>query len=241
MTTTQGMPFGWNAEAVTAWAAMLTALIALAAALFARAQVREARTLREEQAQPFVIVDIEPSPNAMSFLELVVSNIGNTLARDVTFHFDPPLRRAWKPDMDPNDWSIFKDGIPSFPPGRSFRMLFDIGHERHSAGYGKDRHTVTVTFKGPRGQELEPLTYILDPAYIMEPNRLGVRTVHHVAEHLDKIAKRMERWSRHDSLRVLSYDGDALAAREIAEEEEYQRQRREAIEKGQPEPDPFDD
>jgi hypothetical protein len=233
--------FGVHPEVLTAVAAVVTALIALAAAWYARGQVRESRLLREEQAQPFVIVDMEPSPHASSFIELVVANLGHTLARDVTFKFDPPLRRAYSRGVDPNEWSIFKDGIPSFPPGKMFRMLFDIGHERFNAGLHADKYAVTVEFKGPRGQYMEPLTYILDGRYYFDPNRLGVRTIHTVAQELEKVSRTLQGWQDRGTLGVTAYDGDKRREQETAEVEQFERARRAALEAGEPEPQPWDD
>lgn len=45
----------------TALGTIVTALVAVAAAIFAFMQVREIRRTREEQVRPFVVVDIQPS------------------------------------------------------------------------------------------------------------------------------------------------------------------------------------
>jgi hypothetical protein len=169
-------------------------VVALVAAFVAWRQVREARRLREEQAQPFVVVDIEPNPNDLQVLELVVANIGNTLARDVKISFDPPLSRAFRSENDPNEWAIFKDGIPSFPPHKSYRFWLDIGHERKTAGIHDVKYNVTVAMNGPRGQRLDSLSYVVDLSPYYGPNFMGVKTLHHAAKALEALAKDFHEW-----------------------------------------------
>jgi hypothetical protein len=68
----------WTAERVIALAAVGQLVVLVAAALFARAQVREARELRAEQARPFVVVDFELDRRPL--INLVVANLGKTMA-----------------------------------------------------------------------------------------------------------------------------------------------------------------
>jgi hypothetical protein len=56
-------------------------------------QVREARRLREQQSRPFVVIDFDIERGVVeTYLE--VANLGNSLARDVTFEITPPLASA---------------------------------------------------------------------------------------------------------------------------------------------------
>jgi hypothetical protein len=84
-----------NHPTITDWLTAIgtvgTLLIAAAAAIVAFRQLREARQLREDQAQPFVIVDVEPSAVSRHFINLIIRNTGRTLARDATIKFKPPI------------------------------------------------------------------------------------------------------------------------------------------------------
>src|SRR5215211_8561973 len=82
--------------AVEALSTAVTAFVAVAAAIFAFVQVRQARLLRVEQSRPFVVANFEPSPGSHRNIELVIENIGTTIATDVTIEFDPPLEAAEK-------------------------------------------------------------------------------------------------------------------------------------------------
>jgi hypothetical protein len=71
----------WTANRVAAAAATGQLLVLVLAALYARAQVREARKLRQDQARPSVVVDFEPEQSPC--MNLVVANPGKTMARNV--------------------------------------------------------------------------------------------------------------------------------------------------------------
>ena len=81
--------------AIGALGTVATAAVALVAARFAFAQVKEARRLREERSRPFVVVDVQPSSDWSNLLNLVVENVGATVAYDVAMTFDPPIRPRW--------------------------------------------------------------------------------------------------------------------------------------------------
>lgn len=146
--------------------AIVTVLVLAAAAIFAGRQVREARRFREAQFRPFVILDFS---YFNMFAELTITNIGTTLARDVTFDFDPPLKTAL--DDDPKyghvlaDSYMFREGIPSLPPGKLITIVFDKEPERSKAGL-PDRYDVVVTYRDPFGHE-----YDRDPPIVLD---LGV-------------------------------------------------------------------
>jgi hypothetical protein len=77
----------WTVERVVALATTGQLLVLVAAALYARAQVREARELRRDEARPYVVVDLEP--DRPPFMNLVVANLGRTMARNVRIETDP--------------------------------------------------------------------------------------------------------------------------------------------------------
>ena len=105
---------GTNWSQVAAWAAWATVAIYIVIGLFAWRQVREARTLREEQARPFVIVDFEPG----FLVYLTVENLGRTMARDVSIHFDKPLTSSHQGRRELDESPLFREPIPALPQAR---------------------------------------------------------------------------------------------------------------------------
>jgi hypothetical protein len=130
------------------WAG-LTFLALLGAAGLAFWQVSEAKRLREAQARPFVVVDFVVERG--SEIYIVVSNIGETMARDVGLTFDPELTSSL--DSHPNitpprELKPLRERIPSLPPGKQIPMLFDIFHERDAAIH-PDLYRVTIRLHAP--------------------------------------------------------------------------------------------
>ncbi len=84
------LPEAWSAIAawVSAVATLVTASIAIAAAVIARKQLGEARRVREEQAQPYVAVFMADSA-VNKFQDLVIRNFGTTAAKDIAVNIEP--------------------------------------------------------------------------------------------------------------------------------------------------------
>jgi hypothetical protein len=80
-------PWEWTASD---WAG-LQFVVLVVAALVAYRQVSEARRLREEQARPFVLIDVVVWN---TIAEFTITNSGATIARNVRFEFNPPLKSS---------------------------------------------------------------------------------------------------------------------------------------------------
>jgi hypothetical protein len=107
------------AAAIAAAAATGQLIVLVVAAIFAKRQVEEARRLREAQARPFVTIDFHVE---RTLVFLTIANLGQSLARDVRFLFDPPLRSS-SDDAQPNlppltSTKIFAEGIPTAGTGQ---------------------------------------------------------------------------------------------------------------------------
>lgn len=211
----------WSPEAWTALAAWVTATIASAAGVIAVRQLREARRLRVEQAQPYVAAFMEPSGGVdAGFVDLVVRNFGTTSAMNVRVEIDPAPQRAaggsvqavWLPD-----------GIPVLVPGQEWRTLWDFAPRRAKVGLA-DRHDVAVLFTDTEGRELR-LPYVLDWSVYSEQMQVTIYGVHHAAKALRGIEKKLGKWQEgiHGGLAVTMRDGDAKDARRREEIDGLQR------------------
>lgn len=185
----------WASETsifVAAVAEAVTAVIAVAAAIFAWLQVREARRSREAQTQPFVVVDIEPGRVWMNWLTLVIENVGPTLAKEVKVTFDPPLTTTVKDNLLP-DSTLLLEGIAALPPGRRVETLFDLSHDRLQQGLPM-RYRVTVSFLDFRGRAQESLPYDIDLSYLYDLEKIGEKNVHDLVNEVAKLRKELEQW-----------------------------------------------
>jgi hypothetical protein len=186
-----GWLLGWlSAERVVAVAAVGQLVVLVAAALYARAQVREARDLREEQARPFVVVDFDIS--APPTIRLAISNIDKTVARDVRVRIDPPLQSSLDKDGDRRaDLRMLNEPIPMMPPGKVYSTLFDVFIHDDLPG----RYEATVSYRGDRGREYPPETYPLDLSLYGDLEPEWQKTIKDLHEELRKIGGTLERWS----------------------------------------------
>jgi len=196
----------WSPQAWAALAAWFTVAIAVGGGVIAFYQLRDAKRLRREQAQPYVAVfmehDVAVDPR---HADLVVQNFGTTAAHNVRVEIDPTPQRAttgeevWLPDC-----------IPVLVPGQEWRTLWDFAPTRAETEL-PDRHEATVHFEDSRGKPFQ-YSYTLDwGAY---RNRMHITTygMHHAAEALRKIEEKLGSWQEsdvHGGLAVTIRDGDA--------------------------------
>ncbi len=181
------LPEAWSAIAawVSAVATLVTASIAIAAAVIARKQLGEARRVREEQAQPYVAVFMADSA-VNKFQDLVIRNFGTTAAKDIAVKIEPIPSRASTAEEGYGEVWLPKE-IPTLVPGQEWRTLWDFTPTRVAQGL-PDQHTAIVTFEDSQGTRFE-LSYDLD--WGATRNRMSVReyTVHDGAKALRDMSK----------------------------------------------------
>lgn len=183
----------------------MTAVVAIVAAGFVWVQVRQAKQLREEQAKPFVVVKFELSAVSNQAINLVVENIGKTLARDVRIAFDRPLESAAR-SRGIHEAKLFKDGIPVMPPGMRLETLFDFGPQRKDSSLPMT-YRATVSYQGVR-RKREDEEYVLDMEVFYGLDKLVEYGIHDAAKSLSEIHKTLRSWSSSGRLKVSARDED---------------------------------
>lgn len=202
-----------TADQWSAVGSVATALVGLVALVFVPIQLSQARELREEQAQPYVVVDLMLSDVSNRHINLVVENIGRTLARNVRLTFDPPLNSSkLKDELDLSRTALMRHGIPTLPPGKRVQALFDEVDGRAKAQLPME-YKVKVDFRDSRNRSDHALEYILDLTHIYGLANIREYGVHDAAKALTKVATEVERWTAHfNGIRVYvqseAVDGD---------------------------------
>lgn len=203
---------------IGAAAAVFTLLVALWALNYARSQVEEAKSAREqarelevEKSQPYVVLFMEPSAAEQQFLDLVVRNYGQTAAHDIRFDVGPELKRSARAATgDGYEPVVLPEVLPILVPGQEWRIFWDSGLERPESDL-PDRYTGEVRYVGLNNTELTT-PVVLDWAIYKGRNWLEVYGIHHAAKALRDIRDQQKKWSessRSGGLRVYSRDGDA--------------------------------
>lgn len=216
------------------WAA-LTFVVLAVTALVALRQAREARKLREAQARPFVIVDFHPWN---TFIDLTIKNIGSTLASDVRFVFEPQLTSTLDGRRERlAELTLFRDGIPSLPPGKEISTLFDQFPGRIQQGLPLT-HTVEVSYHGATRRKPYTERIVLDLAMYVGTGRINRYGLDDIHRRLKEIADNVKRWTDSGGLKIVTTEDQRERARELMERSEArQKAHAEEGESGTTEPD----
>ena len=224
---------GPDAATVSATAAAVTALVAVAALWFAWNQVKEARAAREltqdldiKRSQPYVVAFIEESGATQLALDLVIKNFGPTAARNVTVEIEPWPQRTGQTARD-----VSPVGIPELPvlaPGQEWRTLWVWTPDRDDSGL-PNRHEGFVDFEGLHDEKMRT-PIVLDVDIYKPRHYVQVRGVHDVAEALRDMSLNQKKWTEglNGPLSVLTRDGHAKDEREAKLAAEFRRRRAEA-------------
>jgi hypothetical protein len=168
-------------------------LLLVVAAVYARSQLSEARELRDAQIRPFVVIDLD-SPQR-PFVELVVKNIGTTMARDVRFDFDPvPASTMKRTSLD--HLKMYSEGIATLPPGKEIRTLFDNAITRFKAEL-PDVYRVQVSYKDHEGRRSFEESIDLDFGIYWNRASVTRHGLHEIHKQLDSISTELSKWTAH--------------------------------------------
>lgn len=178
----------------------LQLVVLIVAAVVAWRQVQEARTLREEQNRPFVVMDFDVDD---PWIFVTVTNLGTSLARDVSFEITPPLQSSLD---DTPELTMITNGIRTLPPNKVYKTFWD-GFIQRSDTDLPDHYGVVVSYTDEKGKRKfsEPLD--LDLGIYKGFSVLVRKDIHHVHEILKSIHGEMKKWTAGSrGLAVLSPD-----------------------------------
>lgn len=227
---------GITADEWTAAATWLTAIVAATAAIVAKSQLKEARDLRRDQAEatlrqieearrlqreeaaPYVVVYCEENPAGNGLFDLIIKNVGRTVATDIRVTADPPLERAAFSDP-----VRLPDVLPVLVPGGQYRSFWDMA-AKHYEKRLVTRHEISVTYADSQGEVCATLSYVLDWD-VFAPPAVTAYGMHDAAKALREMNATLKHMTDASGLTVWARDGDA---RQQRIREDYQRRQRAA-------------
>jgi hypothetical protein len=203
-------------ETVIAVATAVQAAVVVVAAVIAWGQVREARALRIDQAQPYVIVYLKETAASRHLVDLVIENVGRTAARDVRISITPPPKSALDQGDDSDRfarWGALRDGIDTLAPRQRLSSLFDGLIQRFPSDLPR-KYDVTVRFRDDRGDRPHEYHYTLDFDTYFGAQFVAEKGIHDAARALEEILKRVTAWTANlDGVRVYNVDSDVYDRR----------------------------
>jgi hypothetical protein len=178
--------------AVTAIATGATALVAVAAAIFALRQLSDARKVRIDEARPYIVVDFEDSPATPVIIDFVIKNLGRTAAYDVEMVWDPkPVESLAGRDDEFANVRMFREPILMIAPGRELRIFFDSRMERTPDKGLPSLYTLTVRYAASK--DLGKLSFTEEFKLDLDSREGGTYVealgIHHAAKALQDLTK----------------------------------------------------
>lgn len=187
------------------WEAFGTCLAAFAAVAglgFAGFQLWRDRRVREEQAQPSVVLFMDVTPERGTQVDVVVRNFGQTPATDVRIIPDRPLTAAAQAVSATPRTVWLPESIPTLAPGQEWRTVWDYGVRRFKSGSAvRDDHEfeVQVSFQGMKGTQRRSTSSVLDWRQVFDPDAddgihySEVKSLNDVVRKLDEIASAVQK------------------------------------------------
>lgn len=202
-------------------------LVLIAAAIYARSQLKEAKVLRQEQIRPFVVIDLQGTRKP--FFDLVVKNIGKTMAREVSFEFEPQLKSTM--GHANLELKMFTQGISTLAPGKQIKTLFEKGPSRFESEL-PDTYAVTVRYSDQTGKRNFEESMDLD--FGLYWNRLSVTLydIHDVHKQLSAIADELAKWTATPGGGILEVTPKDMRDRQAATEKQLEEYRAEQESEG---------
>lgn len=198
-------PSAWTPETWAAAAAWATVVVYGGLFLYAGKQVKEARKLREDQARPWVVAYFDVD----WLTDIVIENIGTTVARDVEVRFDPPLASTFSRPWPWEESTLLTDGIKTLPPRQRVAIPFDGTIERFNRDDLPLKYTAHLTYKGRQRKPLTD-TYVLDLA-VYKGTKPPPEGLPEVVKALKALVSNTKRWSDGSGgLRVQASNRDRL-------------------------------
>ncbi len=210
----------WKPDDWSALAAWVTAAVAVAAGWIALGQLGEARRLRLEQAQPYVVLFMEPSAADPKFIDLVVRNLGATAARDVELTISPTAQRSLQGGGCEDVW--LPTSLPVLVPNQEWRTFWDFTPERSAADL-PNRYEAQVAYKDSQGKESFSTPSVLDWSTYKGRQWMTAYGLHDIGKAAREINKTLGKWQEDHR------GGLAVFVRDGAAKDERQRERMEAL------------
>lgn len=210
--------WGMSAGGWTALAGVCGVLLALGAALVGGWQLAEARRLRIERAQPYVVVYADVSPASSVVFDLVIKNFGRTPATNVRVQIKPALGRAAYDD----ELVELPAAIPTLVPGQEWRTFWDTQMARKDSSL-PNSYAVEVRFSDATGKPAYCLQFELDWHASTHRDVVDVSSFHDAVKALQDIRTILKNATPRGALNVLAHDGDARDEQERARFEQRRR------------------
>lgn len=177
----------------TAWTGIYTLItfgllvVAVVAATYARNQWVEARKASREASRPYVIITTEPSGASQQLFDLVVANIGQRPALDVTIKLDPPPLRVRETEgHEIAKAKMLNEPIAMIAPAQQLRAFYDSHIDRNGVEAVPSMHRVSLSYRDSSGHKYSESS-VVDIEAMKGTMNTSVQSIHDIGTALGKI------------------------------------------------------
>lgn len=166
------------------------AIATLGMAYYSKKSIDEMKISRKEENKANILFYVEQKEFNLNF---IIKNIGKTMAKDVKIRSTPEFK--YDDTGEFNFDSIFKNTIPSFPPGFEIKFSFNdtvyLLNEAESLIYH-----ISISFKDIYDETVKE-DFIIDFNYLKGlfmkvPNDID-SSLHHINKNIEKMTKEQDR------------------------------------------------
>jgi hypothetical protein len=184
----------WSGATALATVGML--VVAVVASVYAkrqwessREQIEDSRRAAVEASRPYVTATLEASAASEMIQNLVVRNVGQRPALEVTVHLTPPPVRAREAEQHRlADTRMLNEPIAMLAPGQELKTFFDSSLERQDRTDLPDRYEVELRYKDSSDRMYIEHS-VLDVAASKGALTVQVRSLHDLAVSVQKIER----------------------------------------------------
>jgi hypothetical protein len=148
---------------------------------------------KKERQRPRIVVFLEQREDWLNFVDLVIANYGQGLAKEVTFKLKGDINLI-SGTKKLSELSIIKYGFKDLPPQKVKKLplvsLVSQLNELEKKDLG-----ITVNYQDMGGIDKYSDTFSLDFKSLIE-NQLGTPPIYKISEGVEKIAKSIEKINR---------------------------------------------
>lgn len=153
--------------------------------------LNETKRMRESQTEPIVFITVESIEGARSLLNLVVQNIGQGAAIDLTFKVEPDILLPTNKYL--SETNLIKQGFSRLAPKQRIEFLI-ASAIKIAKQDTKELHRITVSYKDRAGKAFEA-SYSIDftelfgvPYIAKDPNEAIVNALKSIHQDIERVS-----------------------------------------------------
>jgi hypothetical protein len=214
-----------NSGAFTVIFSALVAVATLSYAILTWRLVSETRRMRQAQTEPKISISIQPKEEFISFIDMVIQNIGLGPAYDIRFE----LRKDFEYEKGKflSELNLIKTGVKYLAPNQKYQFFFTSMVDNFDEKV-RQSFEIKVGYRNSVGKNFEN-TYTIGFSELIGLTRLGEPSLYKIAKNIEKMQQDISKLvSGFHRIKTIVYTTNDIKEEEKQLLEQYnERQRKE--------------